>query len=415
MLKEIHVTDFKLLHDFTAQFTGLDVIIGANACGKTTAIDLLRFIRDAMNLSLSDALTNVGGQYHVANKVSQNRKFTLSCVLGQGDMSRNWEAVLPKTDVRYSCTIDLSASLGPSAESESLTSVQPFKGHDDVMKYLLANRKGTGLYNTKTHKLEPFNEVQSSSSAQKGMTVPNVESGLLLSKMRFYNEYPVPSWCQSYFSWMCFYGNFQTGRESLVRTLASEINRNAVLIQDGSNVGSVLHELLTRSEFSEKADTFRNYLRLAYPFIDNIFAETSHTEPRVLVRFREHGISSTIELSEVSDGVLRFICLAACLLGSDTAALVAIDEPELGFHPRVMPILGELIKAAAENVQVMIITHSPELLDSFSLSQIAVMRRTSESVVTWDRPDKSASLRKLLSDVEGETIGALHRSGELEF
>ena len=60
------------------------------------------------------------------------------------------------------------------------------------------------------------------------------------------------------------------------------------------------------------------------------------------------------------------------------APLVAIDEPELGLHPGLLPIVAEMIKTAAERTQVIVTTHSPDLLNCFDIADVAVMARNAD-------------------------------------
>jgi hypothetical protein len=60
-------------------------------------------------------------------------------------------------------------------------------------------------------------------------------------------------------------------------------------------------------------------------------------------------------------------------------------------------------------------THSPDLLNRFDLDDIAVMSRSGEvPKATWHRPADRKTLAQMLKAVTGETLGDLHRSGELE-
>jgi predicted ATPase len=122
-----------------------------------------------------------------------------------------------------------------------------------------------------------------------------------------------------------------------------------------------------------------------------------------------------MELGELSDGMLRFLCLATALLSPIISPLVAIDEPEAGLHPRLLPIVADMIKTASERTQVLVTTHSPDLLNRFDIADVAVMTRTEDAVkAKWHRPSDRNSLIQMLKSVEGETLGDLHRSGELE-
>jgi predicted ATPase len=92
---------------------------------------------------------------------------------------------------------------------------------------------------------------------------------------------------------------------------------------------------------------------------------------------------------------------------------LAVDEPEAGLHPKLLPIVADMIKTASERTQVLVTTHSPDLLNRFDLDDIAVMCRDGPHAV-WRRPGNRASLRQMLASVTGDTIGDLHRTGELE-
>ena len=120
-----------------------------------------------------------------------------------------------------------------------------------------------------------------------------------------------------------------------------------------------------------------------------------------------------MQLWDLSDGMLRFLCLGTALLNPIPPSLIAIDEPEVGLHPRLLPIVSDMIKTASEKTQVLVTTHSPDLLNCFDIDNIAVMARD-ENEITWQRPGDRESLKIMLKNVEGDSLGDLHRSGELE-
>ncbi|WP_407927146.1 AAA family ATPase [Cylindrospermopsis curvispora] len=71
-------------------------------------------------------------------------------------------------------------------------------------------------------------------------------------------------------------------------------------------------------------------------------------------------------LKELSDGTIRMLCWAIILHSPVLPSLLVIDEPELGLHVAWMRILSEWIKMAAHKTQIIIATHSPDLLDHFT-------------------------------------------------
>ncbi len=215
---------------------------------------------------------------------------------------------------------------------------------------------------------------------------------------------------------MAFYPGFDVTNSSALRTKAADIKPDTTLSSNGDNLGTVLHEILTRYDFRSAAEELRDFLRVAYPTFEEIHCDTTYgTPPQVLVGVREKGMARSMNLWELSDGMLRFLCLATALLNPQPPLLVAIDEPELGLHPGLLPIVAELIKTAAERTQVLVTTHSPDLLNCFDIADVAVMPRNSDDArVAWHRPANRRTLVEMLNNVTGETLGDLHRSGELE-
>jgi len=80
------------------------------------------------------------------------------------------------------------------------------------------------------------------------------------------------------------------------------------------------------------------------------------------------------DVSSLSDGTLRFICLATLLLQptQKRPSPIILDEPELGLHPYAIAMWASMVKAAATETQIIISTQSPLLLDHFEPEDILV-------------------------------------------
>jgi len=74
----------------------------------------------------------------------------------------------------------------------------------------------------------------------------------------------------------------------------------------------------------------------------------------------------------LSDGALRFICLAAVLLQPNLPAAIIIDEPELGLHPFAINLSASLIKRISDEKQIIIVTQSVQLINEFSINDYTV-------------------------------------------
>jgi predicted ATPase len=81
-------------------------------------------------------------------------------------------------------------------------------------------------------------------------------------------------------------------------------------------------------------------------------------------------------LSQESDGTLRILGILAALYQDPPRTLIAIEEPELTIHPGAMSVLWEEIESAAERSQIIITTHSPDLLDMCQAEQLRVVEKS---------------------------------------
>jgi predicted ATPase len=122
------------------------------------------------------------------------------------------------------------------------------------------------------------------------------------------------------------------------------------------------------------------------------------------LEWREEGKDIPFKASHLSDGTLRFICLATVLLQPSEfqPSTIFIDEPELGLHPYAINVLAALMRSSAKDKQLIVSTQSVELLNEFD----------PEDVVVVDRKDNASSFRRLRNDeftdwLEEFTLGEL--------
>lgn len=418
MITQIEIGGYRLLDGFEADLNPLTVVIGANAVGKSTLIDCLQMIAECCELPLTTVfgwhwgvaspLTSGNGNRHLTWKVTFHKPATWDVPLESGQ-SLVYEVVLQ---------VDTLGQMQPQYEvlrDRDQECAEPFK-------FLETTLDQRHIFDRKQGQLIPFDEVKSSPAVsaatppRSGQADAQQEAALLLSQIRFFNEFPVPSSVRVLLANITCYPGFDVTHSSMLRTMAAEIKPATTLSAKGDNLGTVLHEILTRYDFRSAAEELRDFLRVAYPIFEEIHCDTTYgTPPRVLVRVREKGMSRSMEMGELSDGMLRFLCLATVLLNPLPRPLVAIDEPELGLHPGLLPIVAEMIKTAAERTQVIVTTHSPDLLNCFDIGDVAVMARNADDAkVVWHRPENRKTLVQMLNNVTGETLGDLHRSGELE-
>lgn len=162
---------------------------------------------------------------------------------------------------------------------------------------------------------------------------------------------------------------------------------NLRLKPDASNLAAFLNRL--ELKFPQNYSLIIKTIRLVAPFFDDFFFRDD--EELIQLEWKELGNSDTLFKAHVlSDGTLRFICLATLLLQPKSlmADTILIDEPELGLHPYALTILSDLIKIASEKTQLIISTQSVELINNFSANDIIVVDRENNAS-TFKRLDET--------------------------
>lgn len=99
-----------------------------------------------------------------------------------------------------------------------------------------------------------------------------------------------------------------------------------------------------------------------------------------LISLKEAELDRPIPLVNISDGTLQFLLLCSIFYNPERGNLICIDEPETGLHPDMINTIANLIKKAAnDGTQLIIATHSPLLLNKFSLEEVLIFEKNSEN------------------------------------
>jgi len=194
-----------------------------------------------------------------------------------------------------------------------------------------------------------------------------------------------------------------------IRTAEPQIGRSDIyLSSSGDNLPLVLDNLSQQNIDFE--DSINEAMKLIIP-------QTRRLRPirsgrlSLTVEWYFEGISEPFFLTDMSDGTVRMLCWATLLHSPIMPSLLVIDEPELGLHVAWMPILAEWIKQAAQKTQIIVTTHSPDLLDHFTdcLENVlcfASDNRTHFSIKPLSKPMLEPKLE------EGWQLGDLYRVGD---
>jgi len=159
------------------------------------------------------------------------------------------------------------------------------------------------------------------------------------------------------------------------------INDNEVLRPDADNLAAFLFRVKQTHPtiYSKICDV----VSLAAPFFDDFKLRPVPTNPELIqLEWLQKDSENLFTASQLSDGTLRFVCLATALLQPSLPPTVLFDEPELGLHPYALTLLANLFKQAARpagrttSQQVIVSTQSAPLLTEFDPEDVIIVERT---------------------------------------
>jgi len=173
-------------------------------------------------------------------------------------------------------------------------------------------------------------------------------------------------------SWRVYHFH-DTSPTAKVKQLCS-IDDNAVLREDASNLPAFLWRLRDTAppQYAQIVATIRH---VAPFFQDFQLRELPRSPDKTRLEWLEKGADTYFNAHSLSDGTLRFICLATLLLQPQLPATVLLDEPELGLHPYAIHVLAGLLRAASQKTQVIVSTQSVTLVNQFEPADIVVVDR----------------------------------------
>lgn len=371
----VGVSDYKSIGESQVILGRLTVLVGRNGSGKSNFMDALRFIADSLQTSLDHAVRTRGVILGISRRGAKRGNFTMAYTFS-----------LPHAVATYAISCNIKESGEFEVAVESLT---------------IRNRSGDDL----GHYRVIAGRVTDSSIAQPP---PAKTDRLYLVSVSGFPEFrPV----YDVISNMKFY---DFSAEVMKKPQAPDVG--GWLRSDGSNIASVVARLSV--EQPEVLSRVTQYLSAIVPGIVSV--ERVSLGPVETLKF----IQKSGDLSKkheffawnMSDGTLRALgSLVAVnqLAGrNEKASLVGIEEPETSLHPAAAAALMDGLREATVHTQVIITSHSPDLLDQMDLDTDILLAVAMQDGVTQIAPIDKAS-RSVIRD-HLYTPGELLRLNQLE-
>lgn len=335
------VKNYRSLADVSVDFEPLTVLVGYNGAGKSNLIDVLRFTADILQFGLQAAVSKRNGinallhwGYNGPNFINLieigyqletdtiSGTYTFSILVGSTTVERGGSHIYRET-----CNLHLAGQNGSN----------PFIYEMEEGQWLI---KPTGT--------EPA--IQSNT-----LILP------LLSGMPAYK--PLYEWLTRMSFYRVGFPDVKGGPQKSTSPQA--------LAESGDNLASVLDALplLHRQKIDSALNAaIPDVLEFAVaPSNDYLFVYLKH---RLSIDKNEY---VNRELGQESDGTMRILGLLAAIHQQPPRSLIGIEEPELNIHIGALPVLWEEFDEVSQHSQIILTTHSPDLLDLCKAEQLRVV------------------------------------------
>lgn len=364
MLETIRIRGYKSFEKVDVTLDPINIFIGANGAGKSNFVLLFVLLNRIIKRQLQTTVPTWGGAnriLHYGRKVTDSIEFELSFV-------EQHPSAGPGVANGYQC------SLYPT-DLDDLNLVEETVSFHNRAKY---DRPWTfhiaGYPHPESRLTELIHSEQSGDNGRGAQVARHVMQKLETWRVYHFHD---------------------TTPEARVKQWRS-IFDNAGLQADASNLAAYLYRLhKTHPTYYERIVAT---IRLAAPFFGDFTLRPNPLNPEIIsLLWEEVGSDMLFGPNDLSDGTLRFACLATLFLQPrelmpDT---IILDEPELGLHPYAIGLLADMIRSAAQQVQVIVCTQSVTLLNHFTPEDVLVLDRArsgidpSRYVTTVGRLDSS--------------------------
>lgn len=353
-LTRISVENFKSIGEKQElKLSDVTVLIGANGSGKSNLLSVFRLLNYVSTGALQEFVSNVGrpgALTHYGAFKDISIQFDFESDSHHNQYTLNLMPQQTNQILIHSEELVTEHKLGGGKRRDLLS---PFSQESDLLKDALSG------YDPKKVNKKVFNAI--------------------LAGTRYFNFH-------------------DTSVESNIKK-PSYVNGKPRLMHDGGNASAFLFWLKNSEETYPFYERIIKFIRMAYPQFQDFVLEPDRNQYNRL-DFKDTGGPDAYVLSpfQLSDGTLRFACLATLLLQPKETIpnVIVLDEPELGLHPVAIGLLANMIFTATENCQVILATQSPLLLDYFDVSQIRTVER--EGKVTIVKQPDAEELAGWLKD-----------------
>ena len=422
MIRRIEALNYRCLRYVSQPLEHFHVLVGPNASGKSTFLDVLGLIRDLLTRGLDDALLaredlieSIGRARRVDELIFNQiaDRFELAIELEIPDELRKSKVHDRYQIARYELAIGKDSESGeltivnetlwlcPEPVSRTTPQASSFPNESAPPASVLTKRARKGWYKVISksesgyHTFNSETRILSSSSALRVGFRRSALANLLQDERHF----PVALWVQN----LLMEGIHVLALNSAAMRRPSSPSVPRAFRTDGSNLPLVIRDL--RNHHEKDFKDWLEHLRTVLPDLQTIDVverpEDRHLYLNVHYSNLEHPVPSWL----LSDGTLRLLALTLLAYLPHNQEVYLIEEVENGIHPRAIEAVFESLSSVYDG-QVLMATHSPLIVGLTKPEQILCFAKNPSGVTSIVRGSEHPKLKDWRGQVNLETLYA---------
>jgi predicted ATPase len=386
-INKLYIENFKSFGKLEIVFQPINLLIGANASGKSNLIFLFEFLKNIQIVGIERAVSEMGGFKSLLNLNAESRSFTIRVemegneLLSTEKISEVIEILKKRTHITYKIEGNQKGNHFQIREDIRFTEI--FVERNPITEAEIILREDIYGVVNKFGKFEIFEHLSETKPLSNGI-VPKLFNFSFQKEMlhTLNQEYKNRSVLE--------YGGifiptnlFQFGIYDIEPQRAKTSNLNAnmdVLRKDGSNLTQVVNQILKKDE-----DTVQQFIASVGGVLDFIEAiKVERFENLLFLKVKEIYNKTFTDAALISDGTASVIAMIVALY-HQPFQISFFEEPEKAIHPALIEQLVERFYEETEYMdrQLFITTHSPQMLKYFykrsALQNIFTVKRTKKT------------------------------------
>jgi predicted ATPase len=420
-ITKVWAKNFRSIEYAELELDPLTVLVGPNASGKSNLLDILGFLSDAARDGLESAINRRGGIDSIGRRTANGRvlgpevgfrwttdrdslEYSLSVVrLGEGRYRVKREAAQFESVDHRGMFAEVELTKGRITKAR-VNSSQALKPTDTLRTHNKSNtpRSLAGIRDERfnDHNLQLLSDGSPYSFAPLQLLASCVR---VEESANYYALLGTLDTASQALSQLRFYHIFPNSLRDPQKVADSH-----PLAPAGENLASALRDMIqSKNRFLRDLKHAMNY---AVPGVSDIRVSRAGSFQVVELKHaseKGNGNGSWFDLSFESDGTIRLLAMLVALFQEPTPPIIGLEEPELAIHPGVMAVLAETMQETSLRGQVVVATHSPDLIDRLPVESIrAVSAESGSTKVGKVVPHQLKSVREGLFSA-GELHGLM--------